>query len=194
MRSVRLTVGITWFVSIALNVVQYFRCEIQLLIDGDNSCNALRMSPIFLPIITYMTVMRPISTFALPLSALCFCNAFLIKAIRKYNKAHHERLAARYSGDVTTAKGEHGLTRTLIVLVVVFVICQLPDVVLLFVIVTEDFLESSLAASNINRAVLGPSTVACDAERREIFKYSNLLSTYIFIPIAVEIIGAVGAS
>ena len=52
----------------------------------------------------------------------------------------------------------------------------------------------TFAASNINRAVLGPSTVACDAKRCKISKYSNLLSTYTFIPIAVETIGAVGAN
>jgi len=38
----------------------------------------------------------------------------------------------------------------------------------------------TLAASSLNRAVLGPSSVACDAERRKICKYSSLLSTYIF--------------
>ena len=51
----------------------------------------------------------------------------------------------------------------------------------------------TVAASNINRAVRGPSTVACDAERHKISKYSNLLSTYTFIPIAVKTIRAVGA-
>ena len=45
----------------------------------------------------------------------------------------------------------------------------------------------------MNSAVLGPSTVACDTERRKISKYSNLLSTCTFIPIAVETIRAVGA-
>jgi len=44
----------------------------------------------------------------------------------------------------------------------------------------------------LNRAVFGPSNVVCDAERRKICKYSSLLSTYIFFPIAVETLGAFG--
>jgi len=50
----------------------------------------------------------------------------------------------------------------------------------------------TLAASFLNRAVLGPSNAACDAERRKICKYSSSLSTYIFFPTAVETLGAVG--
>jgi len=50
----------------------------------------------------------------------------------------------------------------------------------------------TLAASFLYRAVRGPSNVACDAERRKICKYSSLLSTYVFFPIAVETLGAVG--
>jgi len=38
----------------------------------------------------------------------------------------------------------------------------------------------TLAASFFNRAVLGPSNVVCNVERRKICKYSSLLSIYIF--------------
>ena len=51
----------------------------------------------------------------------------------------------------------------------------------------------TLATSNIDRAVRGPSTVACASEGRKISKYSNFLSSYTFIPISVETISAVGA-
>ena len=46
---------------------------------------------------------------------------------------------------------------------------------------------------NLNRGVLGPGTVACDAEFRKKLKYASLsATTYNFIPIAVETIGALG--
>ena len=51
----------------------------------------------------------------------------------------------------------------------------------------------TLAVSHLNRAVLGPGTVACDAESRKKSKYASLSdTTYNFIPIAVETIGALG--
>ena len=51
----------------------------------------------------------------------------------------------------------------------------------------------TLAVSHLNRAVLGPGTVACDAESRKKSKYASLsATTYNFIPIAVETIGALG--
>ena len=51
----------------------------------------------------------------------------------------------------------------------------------------------TLAVSHLNRAVLGAGTVACDAESRQKSKYASLsATTYNFIPIAVETIGALG--
>ena len=50
----------------------------------------------------------------------------------------------------------------------------------------------TLAASHLNRAVIGPSSVANDAEGRKVAKYSSLSPQYTFIPIAVETLGALG--
>jgi hypothetical protein len=50
----------------------------------------------------------------------------------------------------------------------------------------------TLAASFINRAVLGQSIVATDAETRKAAKYSSLAANYFFVPIAIETFGAVG--
>jgi len=50
----------------------------------------------------------------------------------------------------------------------------------------------TLASSHLNRAVLGPGTVANDAESRKAAKYSSLATLYNFTPIAVETFGALG--
>jgi hypothetical protein len=51
----------------------------------------------------------------------------------------------------------------------------------------------TLAASFLNRAVLGQGTVACDAERRKLTKYTCLSTNYTFVPVAIETIGALGS-
>jgi len=50
----------------------------------------------------------------------------------------------------------------------------------------------TLAASHLNRAVIGPGAVANDAERRKATKYMALSGRYIFTPVAVESLGALG--
>lgn len=50
----------------------------------------------------------------------------------------------------------------------------------------------TLAASFVNRAVLGQGIVATDAETHNATKYSSLAANYIFVPIAIETFGAVG--
>jgi hypothetical protein len=50
----------------------------------------------------------------------------------------------------------------------------------------------TLAASHINRAVTGPGLVADDAEQRKTLKYRSLSPHYLFTPIAVETLGAIG--
>jgi hypothetical protein len=50
----------------------------------------------------------------------------------------------------------------------------------------------TLAPSHLNRAVVGASCVANDAETRKSAKYSSLSALYKFTPIAVESLGAFG--
>jgi len=50
----------------------------------------------------------------------------------------------------------------------------------------------SLAASHLNRAVVGPGSVANDAESRKSAKYQTLSPLYCFTPVAVETLGALG--
>ena len=50
----------------------------------------------------------------------------------------------------------------------------------------------TLAASHLNRAVLGSGVVANDAESRKSIKYSSLSALYRFIPIAIETLGEPG--
>ena len=50
----------------------------------------------------------------------------------------------------------------------------------------------TLAASHLNRAVLGSGVVANDAESRKSTKYSSLSALYRFIPIAVETLDVPG--
>ena len=50
----------------------------------------------------------------------------------------------------------------------------------------------TLAASHLNRAVVGPGAVANEAERRKSSKYRSLAAHYAFTPVAVETLGALG--
>ena len=50
----------------------------------------------------------------------------------------------------------------------------------------------TLATSHLNHAVVGPGTVATDAERRKAAKYNALSPMYSFTPTAVETLGALG--
>lgn len=52
----------------------------------------------------------------------------------------------------------------------------------------------TLAPSHLNRAVLGPGTVAIDAESKKLSKYTALSPLYHFMPVAIETLGAVGTS
>ena len=51
---------------------------------------------------------------------------------------------------------------------------------------------NTLAASHLNRAVLGSGIVANDTESRKSTKYSSLSALYCFIPIAIETLGMPG--
>ena len=50
----------------------------------------------------------------------------------------------------------------------------------------------TLAASHLNKAVLGPGAVANDAESRKSSKYRSLAALYSLTPIAVESMGPLG--
>ena len=50
----------------------------------------------------------------------------------------------------------------------------------------------TLAVSHLNRAVIGPGTVANDAESRKAAKYISLTNMYSFMPVAIETVGALG--
>jgi hypothetical protein len=50
----------------------------------------------------------------------------------------------------------------------------------------------TLAQSHLNVAVSGPGIVANEAEAKKRHKYTSLTATYIFVPIAVETMGALG--
>jgi len=50
----------------------------------------------------------------------------------------------------------------------------------------------TLAPSHLNRAVTGPGAVASFAEVNKCLKYDEISRTHVFIPIAVESMGAVG--
>ena len=50
----------------------------------------------------------------------------------------------------------------------------------------------TLATSHLNQAVAGAGVVATEAENKKRLKYTSLSSTYYFVPIAVETLGAFG--
>ena len=131
MRSVRLAVGINWFVSCVIGGVSFSRVEMKEKIDGLMTCRPTMSvnSPYYSPIYTLDSVSRCVTTFIVPLFVICFCNASLVRPFRVMNTAHKRRQAmhGRPSDDVTLAKREHRFTRTVVVVVMVFVMCQLPE-------------------------------------------------------------------
>ena len=52
--------------------------------------------------------------------------------------------------------------------------------------------DFTLAPSHLNAAVSGAGIVASEAETNKRHKYTSLSATYIFVPIAVETMGALG--
>jgi len=63
------------------------------------------------------------------------------------------------------------------------------------VLVMWDFTcPDTLALSHLNRAVVGPSAVANEAEEKKKSEYISLSPLYDFTSIAVETLGAVGLS
>ena len=58
--------------------------------------------------------------------------------------------------------------------------------------VWEVMCPATLAPSHLNRAVTGPGAVATFAKNNKRLKYAEISRTYIFVPIAVETIGAIG--
>ena len=50
----------------------------------------------------------------------------------------------------------------------------------------------TLAASHMDKAVVGPGQVANDAEQKKIDKYTKLSTHYQFVPIAIKTLGPVG--
>ena len=55
-----------------------------------------------------------------------------------------------------------------------------------------NYVPSTLAASHLNKAVLGPGEVTNDAESRKSVKYRTLAALYSLTPIAVESMGPLG--
>jgi len=50
----------------------------------------------------------------------------------------------------------------------------------------------TLATSHLNRSVLFAGAAANEAERRKVVKYRSLSALYSFVPVAVELLGALG--
>jgi hypothetical protein len=50
----------------------------------------------------------------------------------------------------------------------------------------------TLAPSHLNIAINGPGVVACEAEDKKRVKYASLTSSFCFVPVAVETMGALG--
>ena len=128
---VRLAVGINWFVSFALYVIFYMQVE-SLVID-ERTCFTLGTTPLYDHMLTYQQVVHSIMTFVLPLLCLCFFNISIVKALRKSLAVNRERLGVGHNGptdDARMANSEHRCTKTMIAVVMVFLVCQLPEVVL----------------------------------------------------------------
>jgi len=85
---------------------------------------AMRENTVY--VLVYKTCLFFVVRFLIPFAALAFFNQRLIRAMRASDQIRQQ--CARYAGGGGCKERQH--TRTLVVVVVVFVICELPDLTL----------------------------------------------------------------
>ena len=121
----------------------FFATNVELHVVEQKTCFTVEHMPIRYQVITYHGTFHAVMTFVLPFLCLCFFNISIVKALRKSSAVNREQSRVRHdrpNDDVRMTKSESRCTKVMLALVVVFAICQLPEVVLLIV----DRVESSI--------------------------------------------------
>ena len=146
---VRKAVAAVWILAAVYNLPRFFERVVDVDVSANSTSIAVTYSPDFIPItspeiilndprvavqktamrenttyvLVYKTCLFFVVRFLLPFAALAFFNQRLIRAMRAPD------VIRRHSVRGTSGK-ERQHTRTLVVVVVVFVICELPDLTL----------------------------------------------------------------
>lgn len=122
----RKAVVLVWIVSVLYNLPRFFERTTRLHTDPDANCTypKVEKTPLWkdaVYFLVYKTCLFFVVRFLIPLSALAFFNTRLIQAIRESQKIRQK-----------TADGyrKERYTLTLVVVVIVFALCETPDFLL----------------------------------------------------------------
>ena len=143
-RRVRIAVATVWIFAVVYNLPRFF----ERVVDVDDSTNstslfvtspgvivdkrrvmqvektAMRENPVYF--LVYKTCLFFVVRFFIPFASLAFFNQRLIRAMRASDQIR--QTSVRHVGGSVGKEQQH--TRTLVVVVVVFVMCELPDLTL----------------------------------------------------------------
>ena len=126
-KNARIHVVLVWIFSFLYNIPRFFEYEIVEHISLDNqtfrSADPSEMAQTSLYKILYSNIMYSVVMFLVPLTILCILNARLIIALNR-TKQKRKQLLNDHS-----SRSEDDITLVLIVVVLVFVVCQTPALI-----------------------------------------------------------------
>lgn len=131
----RRAVMLVWTMSILYNLPRFFERTIVVVTDPVSNATTLRVCKSALRknvayIVVYKTILFFVVRFFVPLSALACLNMKLINAIRRSHQLQNKQ-SQRASGSSRTSRTsiEH-YSSMLVIVVLVFLLCEIPDFVL----------------------------------------------------------------
>ena len=130
----RRAVILVWFLSILYNLPRFFERNIVAVTDPVSNVTSMRVCKSALRqnvayIVVYKTILFFIVRFFVPLTALAFLNLKLINAIRRSHQLQNKQSQRSSSSRSTRTSIEH-YSSMLVIVVLVFLLCEIPDFVL----------------------------------------------------------------
>ena len=137
---IRRAVLVVWIFSILYNLPRFFEREIHSVFDNSTNTTSVRVEKTELRenkvyLLVYKTIFFFMLRFFIPLSLLAFFNTKLIQAIKESEKISSKRESQKGRKDTK-------YTLTLVVVVIVFAICETPDFVLRVWISLNQYIDS----------------------------------------------------
>ena len=130
----RRAVELVWILSILYNLPRFFERNIVAVTDPVTNVTSMRVYKSALRqnvanIVVYKTMLFFVVRFFAPLTALAFLNLKLINAIRRSHQLQNKQ-SQRASGSRSTRTSIEPNSSMLVIVVLVFLLCEIPDFVL----------------------------------------------------------------
>ena len=130
----RRVVVLVWILSILYNLPRFFERNIVAVTDPVTNVTSMRVYKSALRqnvanIVVYKTILFFVVRFFAPLTALAFLNLKLINAIRRSHQLQNKQ-SQRASGSRSTRTSIEHYSSLLVIVVLVFLLCEIPDFVL----------------------------------------------------------------